>query len=78
LGRLNSMGTASSVEVYFQWGKTKDYGNETAHWTLTSAPNIFLAVAASLTPNTTYHFRAVAVGDGTSYGQDQVFRTTRR
>jgi hypothetical protein len=78
LGRLNSMGTASSVEVYFQWGKTKDYGNETAHWTLTGAPNIFLAVAASLTPNTTYHFRAVAVGDGTSYGQDQVFRTTRR
>ena len=75
LGRLNSMGTASSVEVYFQWGTTTSYGNETAHWTLTGAPNIFLAMASSLTANTTYHFRAVAVGDGISYGQDQAFRT---
>jgi hypothetical protein len=63
------------VEVYFQWGKTNSYGFETAHQTLTGAPNIILALATPLTPNTTYHFRAVAVGDGTSYGQDQVFRT---
>ena len=77
-GILYNKGSASSVEVYFQWGTTTNYGHETAHQTLTSSLRIFSAVAAPLAPNTTYHFRAVAVGDGTSYGQDQVFRTTKR
>jgi hypothetical protein len=77
-GILYNKGSASTVEVYFQWGTTTSYGHETAHQTLTGAPNIILASAAPLNPNTTYHFRAVAVGDGTSYGHDEIFRTTRR
>ena len=32
-------------------------------------------MADPLTPNSTYHFRAVAIGDGTSYGQARVFQT---
>ena len=75
LGILDYMGSASSVEVYFQWGTTKSYGSESDHQTLTSAPRSIFAFVSSLTPNTTYHLRAVAEGDGTSYGQDQVFRT---
>ncbi len=74
-GILNNMGSASSVEVYFQWGETESYGFETDHQTLTSAPHFIFAFVSSLTPNTVYHLRAVAAGDGTSYGQDRVFRT---
>ena len=74
-GILNSVGSASSVEVYFQWGTTESYGFETDRQTLTSAPRLIFAFVSSLTPNTIYHVRAVAEGDGTSYGQDQVFRT---
>lgn len=78
-GILYNKGSASSVDVYFQWGTTTSYGHQTAHQTLTGAHNIILALAAPLTPNTTYHFRAVAVANGISYyGQDQVFRTARR
>ena len=74
-GILNSVGSASSVEVYFQWGQTESYGFETDRQTLTSAPRLIFAFVSSLIPNTIYHFRAVAEGDGTSYGQDRVFRT---
>jgi hypothetical protein len=74
-GILNKMGSASSVEVYFQWGQTESYGFETDRQTLTSAPRPIFAFVSSLISNTIYHFRAVAEGDGTSYGQDQVFRT---
>lgn len=74
-GILNNMGSASSVEVYFQWGETESYGFETDHQTLTSAPRFIFAFVSPLTPNTIYHVRAVAAGDGTSYGQDRVFRT---
>lgn len=76
-GILYNKGSASSVAVYFQWGTTTSYGHQTAQQTLTG-PNIFLALATPLAPNTTYHFRAVAVGDGTSYGQDEILRTAKR
>jgi hypothetical protein len=74
-GMLSYKGTSSSVTVYFQWGKTKDYGSETNHQTLKNAPYFFKALITTLKLNTVYHFRAVAVGDGTSYGQDETFRT---
>jgi hypothetical protein len=74
-GSLIKNGSASSVEVYFQYGTTKTYGSETPHQTVTGGPRFFIALANNLLPNTTYHFRAVAVGDGTSYGDDRTFRT---
>jgi hypothetical protein len=76
LGRLNSMGSALSMEVYFQWGKTKNYGNETAHQILTGSPRTFSAIVGGLPPGT-YHFRAVAAGDGTHYGLDMSFIVMR-
>jgi len=68
-GNLSSLGTASSVAVSFEWGETTDYDNETAPETMT-AHGAFSASLTGLVSGTTYHFRAVAVGDGTSYGAD--------
>ena len=76
LGRLTDMGSASSVDVYFEWGETTDYGSTTRVRTVTS-PRRFWAIIRGLTPGTTYHFRAVAVGDGTGYGEDRSFTTIR-
>lgn len=74
-GELNSLGTASSVAVYFEWGTTTDYGYQTRAQTL-KGPRPFSAVIIRLTPDTTYHFRAVAESDdGISYGSDVSFKT---
>ncbi len=74
-GCLNSRGSASAVEVYFQYGKTAAYGSVTSHQTVTCDLRVFCALVNNLIPDTTYHFQAVAVGSGTSYGDDKVFRT---
>jgi hypothetical protein len=73
-GSLDSLGTAGSVTPYFEWGTTTDYGNPIDMAPGTPSGN-FSAILANLTPNTTYHFRAKAVGDGTNYGVDMVFTT---
>jgi hypothetical protein len=75
-GWLTYMGGAESVKVYFQWGKTTGYGSQTGQQTM-KHPGIFFAVITGLTPRTSYHFRAVAVGDGTSYGWDESFTTSK-
>jgi len=74
-GNLGSLGTAASVQVSFQWGTTTGYGNETTPQPKGSV-GTFSANLTTLTPGTTYHFRAKAVGDGTSYGNDLTFTTT--
>ena len=77
-GRLNSLGTASPVVVYFEWGTTIAYGFTTKSRTMTK-PKTFSNSITGLTPDTTYHFRTVAVGeDGTSYGSDVSFTTRER
>ena len=75
-GYLNSLGTASSVQVSFQWGITTAYGSETIAQTMIAA-GPFSANLTGLTPGTTYHFRAKAVGTETSYGRDLKFRCPR-
>lgn len=73
-GTLDDLGLASSVEVYFEWGTTTAYGSETPVQTMdTTGP--FNADLTGLAPGTTYHFKAKAVGDGISYGQDSTFTT---
>ena len=73
---LTSKGTASTVTVSFEYGLTTAYGSTNAGvpptFTTTGA---FIASLTSLTPNTLYHYRAKAVGDGTAYGLDQTFTT---
>ena len=73
-GILNSLGTAASAEVSFEWGLTTAYGNETA-FLASTAIGSFDAKLTELDPRTTYHFRAKAVGDGVAYGDDMTFTT---
>jgi hypothetical protein len=73
-GNLTSRGTASSVQVSFEWGLTEAYGNPTTPQTKNST-GTFSANLTGLTPEQTYHFRAKAVGVGTGYGSDLSFTT---
>ena len=75
-GILESLGTANSVQVSFEWGPTTAYGSETASQLMTGTSS-FSANLENLMPRTTYHFRAKAVGDGIAYGADMVFTTGR-
>ena len=76
-GTLTDMGGASSVTVYFEWGTDTNYGHETIHQTQSSI-GAFSASLTNLSPNTTYHFRAVAVNSaGTFYGPDETFATAQ-
>jgi len=74
-GNLTGLGTASSVELSFEWGTTDAYGDTTAVVSV-SQTGVFSAALSGLSPSTTYHFRAVAVGDSTGYGIDRTFTTT--
>ena len=74
-GSLDVLGTASTVDVSFEWGEESGtYTHETTPETL-SATGTFDADLTSLTAGTDYFFRAKAVGDGTRYG-DEVCLTT--
>jgi predicted outer membrane repeat protein len=74
-GNLTSLGTASSVDVSFEWGTTTAYGHETSVQTLTG-PGPFSAVVTGLPLGVEHHFRAKAVGHGTAYGGDSSFRSS--
>ena len=69
---LDGLGTASSVEVSFEWGLATSYGNQTTPETMTSIGS-FSAELSGLTPYTTYQFRAKAVGNTTAYGENMSF-----
>ncbi len=73
-GTLDDLGTASTVDVSFEYGLTTAYGNETTPQVMTTI-GPFSFNLSSLSPNTTYHFRGKAVGGGTSYGSDKSFTT---
>ncbi|MFC1938079.1 hypothetical protein ACFLWH_00230 [Chloroflexota bacterium] len=74
-GILNDLGAASTVYVSFEWGLDTSYGNETPPQAMTSTGPVSFDFT-SLSPGTSYNFRAKAVGDGTSYGSDKGFTTT--
>jgi hypothetical protein len=73
-GNLSDMGTASPVQVSFEWGVTDGYGNVTPEQPLYSA-GTFSAPLLSLSPGIMYHFRAKAAGDSTVYGNDTALTT---
>ena len=74
-GNLSSLGSAPTVNVSFEWGLTTAYGYSTTPETKTSS-GPFSSGISGLSPSTGYHFRAKAVGDGVTVGQDQYFTTS--
>jgi hypothetical protein len=76
-GTLHSLGTATAVNVAFQYGTTSGgYTRQTASQILSGTGN-FLANLSSLQPHTTYYYRAIADGgeNGASYGAEHAFTT---
>lgn len=73
-GSLDGLGTATSVDVSFEWGFDTGYGNETTSQSMNSTGS-FSSVVTGLSHSSTYHFRTKAVGDGTAYGDDSIFTT---
>jgi hypothetical protein len=65
--------------VFFEWGATTNYGSTAYAPELTSllnTPQDASAVLENLSPQTTYHYQAVALNSaGTSYGGDVTFTT---
>jgi hypothetical protein len=73
---LSALGDSSPVGVSFEYGTSESYGSTTPVQNLI-APGRFSAEVNYLLPNTTYHFRAKAVGSATVYGSDMSFTTTQ-
>ncbi len=74
-GDLVDLGDTASANIYFQWGLTDNYGNNTGS-TNKSSLGVFSESINGLSSGDTYHFRAVASSiNGTSYGGDRTFTT---
>ena len=74
-GTLTDKGGAYYVHVWFEWGRTSSYGNETSQRTKGST-GAFDYTIFGLSQNTSYHFRAVADnGVQRVYGSDRQFNT---
>lgn len=71
---LSSLGSATSVQVSFEWGQGTAYGSITTPQAMTSTGHFSYSLSG-LAPATAYYFRAKAVGDGASYGGDMAFTT---
>ncbi|GEM_PF-871861 len=67
----------SPTTAWFEWGTTPSYGDSTPQRSIAvNAPVHFSEGISGLSPNTTYHYRAVARNiQGTSPGQDTMFTT---
>lgn len=74
-GVINPQSQATSYQ--FQWGTTTAYGQTTPAGSLSGAdPQPVSAVLTGLSPATTYHYRLIATGSGTSTdGADGTFTT---
>jgi len=74
-GNLDSLGTATEVNVSFVWGTSPgSYIRETTPQPV-STTGAFSFDLSSLDPGILYYFQAKAVGDGTSYGDEKSFKT---
>jgi phosphodiesterase/alkaline phosphatase D-like protein len=78
-GYLSGMGPYNSVTVWFNWGNSPNFTNETGHQAL-YRPGPFSIQVSGLSPNTTYYFRAAAqpevVGVTAVYGSTGSFNTS--
>lgn len=76
-GYLRNVGGSGSTRVWFQWGYNANYGN-TTNWQYLSGPSDFNFTISNLSSDTAYYFRAAAQNDqGTVYGNNFIFSTSR-
>jgi Domain of unknown function (DUF2341)/Cadherin-like beta sandwich domain/Divergent InlB B-repeat domain len=61
----------TSAQAAFEWGTGTDYGSITPLQLKTSTGD-YTAIISGIAAGT-YHYRAMAVGDGTGYGNDSTF-----
>jgi len=75
VGDVTDDGGDPNLEVWFQYGETKNYGLETSKQSQYGT-GVFCATVYNLKPCTTYHYRAVAKNSAaTSYGENKSFTT---
>jgi len=76
VGEITDLGGDSTVTAWFEYGQSASYGQTAPQKTLSQLGNYCITVS-SLSPCTTYHYRAVAQNSaGTAYGDDKTFTTT--
>ncbi len=73
-GSLVNFGSATGVQVTFEWGLSPVLGEETPTITL-QKPTDFQASLEALNPGTSYYYRAKAVGNGTALGETLTVQT---
>ena len=74
---MADLGTDPSVLVSFQWGLTTEYLSGNTTQKRMYSPGDFSFNLSGLSPGTTYHYRAKAVGSE-AYGDDMSFTTDER
>ncbi len=73
-GELKSVGEGNYVAVFWEWGNSTDFGNETAPQVMTS-PGTYSVYLSGLQPETEYYFRSVASNINRTYGNVISFTT---
>lgn len=77
-GNVFDFGGYGSATVWFQWGTDTNYANNNTSPVTQNYTGVFSQPIFNLSPNQTYHFRAVAQnGAGTTYSQDMQFTTSQ-
>ncbi len=73
-GSLEDPGSATEVQVSFEWGLSPALGEETAPERL-QTPATFQVSLEALSAGTTFYYRSRAVGNGTAVGETMTFET---
>lgn len=75
VGEVTDDGGDPNLTVWFEYGKTLPYSNQTSKMSKYGT-GLFCATVYNLEPCTTYNYRAVAKNSaGTSYGENKTFTT---
>ncbi len=71
--QINDLGDDTTAQIWFEYGKTSSYGNQTAKINTSNTGKISKMIYG-LQEGQTYHFRAVAQNkNGTTYSSDKTF-----
>jgi C1A family cysteine protease len=80
-GNLISIGDSSQVLVFFRYGTSTAYNKSSLTMIRVSPGDFTIPSTDPLTPDTTYHFQAIAVGNYNNaspvYGSDLIFKTSK-